>query len=116
VIIETVKELIKPIGRPGYAYDFPLETGELKPEDLKGLIDREVWLQTSGGQFDFCNRVYEGDVEVTDVSDTTLHVRARKKGSYNREPVAVKISQVQLIEWTEKITKRVVVQAGARVR
>jgi hypothetical protein len=111
MMINSVKELIKPIGRPGYAYDFPLETGKLDPKDLKGFIGREVYLQTNGGQFDFLSKTYDHSVTVTDVSDTKVHVDARLNKTYERESVAVSIDTISLIEWTEKITKRVTVRA-----
>lgn len=114
--IESVRELIKPIGRPGYAFDFPLDTGKLKAEDLKELIGREVYIQTSGGQFDFLAKKFDGHILVEDVSDTKMHVSAKNNDTYRRESVAVDIETIQLIEWSEKIVKRISVTAGAMVR
>jgi hypothetical protein len=116
VQITTVKELIKPLGRPGYAFDFPLDTGKLNPDELKGFIGREVYIQTSDGQFDFIDKTYEGRVQVEDVSDTNMYVLAQNKSTRRRERVSVDIESITLIEWSEKIVKRISVTTGAIVR
>lgn len=113
--INTIRDLCKPIGREGFAYDFPLETGRWNPDDLKPLIGKEVYIQTREGDFDFIDKDYDGSVTITDISSTKLYVKARKKATYREELVEVEFSNLTLIEWTEKIVKRVVVREGARV-
>lgn len=110
--INTVKELCKPIGRPGYAYDFPIETSRIDPNDLEPLINQEVYIQTNGGSFDFIDKVYEGHVQIVDISPKMLHVLAKNKTTYRRENVAIPFDQIQLIEWSEKVVKRVSIQRG----
>lgn len=111
--ITTVKDLCKPIGRPGFAYDFPLETTKLDPDDLKPLIGQRVYIQTNGGDFDFINKEWEGSVEVTDISATKLYVKARRKKTYKEELAEVPLDVLTLVEWSEKVVKRVVVRKGA---
>lgn len=114
--ITTTKDLCKPIGRPGYAYDFDVETGKINPDDLKPLVGQKVYVQTNGGKFDFCAKEYDGQVTVTDISTTTLYVKAQHRPTYRQELVEVPLDQLSLIEWSEKITKRVRYTKGAMER
>lgn len=113
--INTIKDLCKPIGRRGYAYDFPLETGKINPDDLKPLVGQKVTVQTDGGKFDFTDKVYEHKVTLTDISSTAIYVKASNRQHYREELVEVPFDVLRLIEWTEPIVKRIVVQKGARV-
>lgn len=112
--ISTVKELCKPIGREGFAYDFPLETGKINPDDLKPLVGKKVYIQTNGGKFDFTDKEYDHGVTLTDISATKIYVETRRLKSYAVELVEVPFDVLSLIEWTEHIHKRVVVRNGAR--
>lgn len=113
--ITTIKELCKPIGREGFAFDFPLETGKINPDDLTPLIGKKVYIQTDGGRFDFIDKEYDNTVTLDGVSSTKLYVKARKRSTYREELVEVPFDVLTMIEWTEKIVKRVVVREGARV-
>lgn len=106
VTINTVRELCRPIGREGYAFDFPLETREWNPDDLKDLIGKQVYIQTREGKFDFIDKEYDGKVTITDISATKLYVMARNK-HFREELVEVAFDNLQLIEWSETIVKRV---------
>lgn len=112
--ITTVKDLCQPIGRPGYAFDFPFETSRINPEDLRPLVGQKVYIQTNGGDFDFINKEWDGSVTITDISATKLYVKAQRKKTFQTELVEVPFDVLTLIEWSEKIVKRVVVNKGAR--
>lgn len=113
--ITTIKELCKPIGREGFAFDFPLETGKINPDDLEPLIGKKIYIQTDGGKFDFIDKAYDHSVTLDGVSSTKLYVQAQNKKSYRTELVEVTFDTLTMIEWTEKIVKRVVVREGAPV-
>lgn len=114
--IYTIKDLCKPIGRENFAIDFPLETGKINWEDLKPLIGREVTVQTRDGKFDFLDKEYEHNATIIDISSTNLIVKALEKKTWKRETVVVPLDTVSLIEWSERIVKRISVRKGATER
>jgi hypothetical protein len=113
--ITTIKELCKPIGREGFAFDFPLETGKINPDDLEPLVGKKVYIQTNGGKFDFIDKEYDHSVELDGFSSTKIYVKARNKTKDRMELVEVTFDTLTMIEWTEPIVKRITVREGARV-
>lgn len=106
--INTVKEVVRPLGRPGYAYDFPVTTQKWNPEDLKPLIGREVYIQSSEGEFAFLAKT-DKTVVITDISST--HIYVRRPGSNVNNPLSsVSLDQLALIEWSETVRKRITIE------
>lgn len=109
--INTVTEVVKPIGRPGFAIDFPIETDRFDPKELAPLVGREVYLQTKEGPFSFCGSIGTDKkfVTITDLSTTKLYCHQR----YNEEVIQIDLDNISLLEWNETVTKRIARRSGS---
>lgn len=109
--ITTVPEIVKHIGRPGYAIDFPVETDRFDHRELEPLIDREVYLQTKEGPFAFCvGNSQDKFVTIVDMSAKSLYCHRRYKED---EIIQIDLDNISLIEWNETVTKRIARRSGS---
>jgi hypothetical protein len=103
ISITTARELCRPLGRPDFALDFPVDVEEFDPQDLKPLIGQEVYVQCKHGRFSFANG-QEHHVRITDISPTKIYGKVR--GKPREGVVDIDLDSLTLLEWKETLTKR----------
>lgn len=105
--IRTVKDLCRPLGRPGFAYDFPLTTPEIDPDDIKQLVGQDIYVSSRGD-------VKGVKMKLEDVSTKMIYGSELVYTRAGNKKIQIEIAEITLIEWSETLVKRITVKPKPR--